>query len=285
MRLKFEKHLYKQVFPEKLPDIIYHYTTQKGILGIIQTKEMWATQVHFLNDKNEIYLTFSLLKQELQHQFNKAQCPDYKAMMHSILTFLDEMDQGHICISSFCERGDLLSQWRGYGNQGKGYAIGFDREKLTKIANQHNFVLWPCVYDPALQKELVSYLVDSWGQKFAYNKVTKEEMLTKIDVDVCQLAPILKDESFSEEKEWRLVSSVVADESPRFAFREGEFSLIPYYNFPVTDPETGHCIDKIVVGPSPHVELAYNSLRTFLNAQRLSRAEIEISKIPFRNWK
>ncbi len=110
-------------------------------------------------------------------------------------------------------------------------------------------------------------------------------MLRLIDTDICQLAPIIKDQSFSEEKEWRLVSSMVEIASPRFAFREGEYSLIPYYNFPIIDEDKQNCISKIVIGPSPHMELAGNSLRTFLDSEQLNKVKVETSKIPFRNWK
>ncbi len=281
----FEKYLYNRVFPVKPPRSIFHYTTQKGILGIIQKREMWATQVHFLNDKNEIFLTFKLLKDELENQYNRTQTRTLKKLLKGIREFLDVMDQGHICISSFCEAGDLLSQWRGYGNLGKGYAIGFDLKELKRIANKHNFVLWPCVYNPDLQLELVKYLIDLWCQKFSIQSVTQSDIFQQIDRDICQLAPIIKDESFIEEKEWRLVSSVVNDQSDRFAFREGEYALIPYYNFPIIDEKKRNCIDSIVVGPSPHTELACSSLRTFLRANQLDEVKIEVSKIPFRNWK
>ena len=282
---KLEQHLYQKVFPLKPPELVYHYTTQKGILGIIKNQEMWATQIHFLNDKNEIFLAFKLLNNELVKRFNAAVHPDYKEFLQSIIDYLATMDHGHICIASFCEVGDLLSQWRGYGNLGKGYALGFDLKKLTKLAKKHSFVFWPCIYDPILQQELVNYLIDNWCQKFYGSKIPPKDMFKSIDIDVCQLAPIIKDESFNEEQEWRLISSIVTDDLPRFDFREGQYSLIPYYNFPITDPDTGHCINKIVVGPSPHVELAKNSLRNFLNSQRMSKTQIEISKIPFRNWK
>lgn len=285
MLANFEKYLYKRVFPVKPPENIYHYTTQRGILGIIQRREMWATQVHFLNDRNEIFLTFKLLKEELERQYDKTQTRPLKRLLKGIREFLDVMDQGHICISSFCETGDLLSQWRGYGNLGKGYAIGFDLKELKRIAHKHHFILWPCVYCPDLQLELVRYLIDLWCSQFTDGNFTQAQILKQIDIDICQLAPIIKDESFIEEKEWRLVSSVVSDQSARFAFREGEYALIPYYNFPIIDEKKRNCISSIVVGPSPHTELACNSLRTFLSAQQLSEVKIETSKIPFRNWK
>jgi hypothetical protein len=285
MQGNFEKHLYEKVFPQSPPETIFHYTTQKGILGIIQNREMWATQIHFLNDKNEIHLTFEILTRELKALLKSTQTPALKSILQEISDYLQIMDQGHICIASFCAAADLLSQWRGYGNLGKGYAIGFDLKELTRIARKHHFVLWPCVYDPALQTELVRYLIDLWCQNFANKSLNKQEMLRLIDTDICQLAPIIKDQSFSEEKEWRLVSSMVEIASPRFAFREGEYSLIPYYNFPIIDENKQNCISKIVIGPSPHMELAGNSLRTFLDAEQLNQVAVETSKIPFRNWK
>ncbi|MBU1109614.1 MAG: DUF2971 domain-containing protein [Candidatus Riflebacteria bacterium] len=282
---KFEKHLYKTVFPMRPPENIFHFTTQAGILGIIQSLEMWATQVHFLNDKHEIFLTFKLLEKELKRRIGSAQTPALRSLLVDIRSNLKRIDQSHICIASFCERGDLLSQWRGYGNQGKGYAIGFDLGTLRQIAKQQHFVLWPCVYSVSLQLELVEYLIESWLKEFCDGKTSHEKMRKIIDISTGQLAPILKDENFSEEKEWRLVSSVLTSKSPGFAFREGQYSLIPYYKFSITNKDGKNGIKSIVVGPSPHQELARNSLTTFLNTQKLSRVEIKSSKIPFRHWK
>ncbi len=282
---KFEKYLYKKVFPEKPPETIFHYTTQKGILGIMEMRQMWATQVLFMNDKNEIFLTFQLLRLHLDRQIGKAQTPELRALLKRITSYLPLIDQSHICIASFCEAGDLLSQWRGYGAHGKGYAIGFDRDKLTKIAKKENFVLWPCVYSTAVQSELVEYLIDSWCQEFSDNSVEDKVLFEKVDLAVCQLAPVLKDASFSEEKEWRLVSSTISPKSDRFAFRPGQYALMPYYNFPIEDKESGQSIKKIVVGPSPHMELALNSLEIFLTSQKLHGVRVKSSQIPYRDWK
>ncbi len=282
---KFEKYLYKTVFPIKPPKIIYQYTTQLGMLGIISQREMWATQVQFLNDKNEVLLTFKLLERELKKRIRKTNNQTNKNILVEIRRSLRKINQWHICIASFCEAGDLLSQWRGYGNQGKGYAIGFNLEKLTNIAKSQSFVLWPCVYNPTLQSELVDYLIESWCKDFFDLNVKHEEMMKIVHTGVCQLAPILKDESFSEEKEWRLVSPVLSDRSPLFAFREGAYSLIPYLNFKIVDSSGKDCIEKTTVGPSPHMSLARNSLASFFLSCRLPTVEIEESKIPFRNWK
>ncbi len=33
------------------PELLYHYTTQEGLLGIFDTQEIWATHIRYLNDK------------------------------------------------------------------------------------------------------------------------------------------------------------------------------------------------------------------------------------------
>lgn len=281
----FERYLYQNAFPSKLPKTIYHYTTQTGMLGIIREGEMWATQVHFLNDRNEINLTFKLLNKKLTAYMNNSTCQTNKSVLTKIRKLLHKIDQGHICVASFCEKGDLLSQWRGYGNLGKGYSIGFDLKRLNLLARKNSFVIWPCIYEETLQNELVEYLVESWCKSLNDKNYCEKEMLRIIDKDVCLLAPIIKDASFSEEKEWRLISSTIPQTPHQMDFRAGEYSLIPYTKLPVINEKGSHCIKEIVVGPSPHIMLAENSLRSFLNSNRILSTKIIRSVIPFRDWK
>ena len=110
------------------------------------------------------------------------------------------------------------------------------------------------------------------------------KMIEEINTSICKLAPIIKDESFMEEQEWRLVSTATGGEK-NMAFREGVFSLIPYLNFKICDQNSKDCLKRIVVGPSPHTDLATNSLSMFLKQNKLQKVEIVTSRIPFRNWK
>lgn len=43
---------------------LYHYTTQQGLLGILENKCIWATHYKFLNDYSEI---IKFKKQLVQH--------------------------------------------------------------------------------------------------------------------------------------------------------------------------------------------------------------------------
>jgi hypothetical protein len=40
----------------KPPDTLYHYTGQLGLLGMTQTRELWATKIQYMNDAAEFHL-------------------------------------------------------------------------------------------------------------------------------------------------------------------------------------------------------------------------------------
>jgi hypothetical protein len=43
------------------PPVIYHYTTQRGLLGIIENRELWATNILYMNDSTEFSIVFQLV--------------------------------------------------------------------------------------------------------------------------------------------------------------------------------------------------------------------------------
>jgi hypothetical protein len=44
------------------PPLIYHYTTQAGLLGIIRRRELWASSILHLNDASEFGYAFGIAK-------------------------------------------------------------------------------------------------------------------------------------------------------------------------------------------------------------------------------
>ena len=45
----------------KIKEKIYHYTSAEGLMGIVQNKELWFTNIYFLNDNQEVFYTYNLL--------------------------------------------------------------------------------------------------------------------------------------------------------------------------------------------------------------------------------
>src|SRR4030095_10743470 len=110
------------------PEILYHYTTAHGLLGILQSGELWASNSRWMNDPSEILYAsqplrrvaldeISVCKRQFEH--------DFKGLEQCITNWLDDYENNaRVYVSCFCKDGDLLSQWRGYGAYGGGYAVG-----------------------------------------------------------------------------------------------------------------------------------------------------------------
>ena len=52
---------------KQIPDIpedtiIYHYTSPEGILGIIESNSLWATDINYLNDSSELRYIYGLVE-------------------------------------------------------------------------------------------------------------------------------------------------------------------------------------------------------------------------------
>ena len=136
---------------------LYHYTNWDGLVGILQSKTLWATHCKFLNDYSEIVLfrnkLISLLLphvRELCEELIK-QSPQFEqyinqiggldhVVQHETEVFVDAQygaTGDEIYILSFCGQhkdpqinsNGQLSQWRGYGTGG-GFALVFNTQKF-----------------------------------------------------------------------------------------------------------------------------------------------------------
>jgi hypothetical protein len=140
------------------PELLYHYTDQKGLLGIIHGKCIWATHIRYLNDTSEGQIFTKLLQSELSQRATTG--PDEPLSQLTALAQLmglsvgqagsniqcankEVLDLGSSAFSwiscqdsfvaSFSEQGNLLSQWRAYSGDTSGYCIGFTRPYLKSV--------------------------------------------------------------------------------------------------------------------------------------------------------
>ena len=108
------------------PPVLYHYTDWAGLEGIVRTGALWATHHAALNDREEIGYAKALLL-EIANEHDRSGPTSPRSMFeeaHRILRKADDIMQGW-CIVSLTEEADLLSQWRAYARQGRGFCIGF----------------------------------------------------------------------------------------------------------------------------------------------------------------
>jgi len=274
------------------PDVLYHYTSQSGLLGILQDECVWATKIHYLNDHSEFQLALDMATAVLEDLLASDTDQTRKRRIECLLNNLPSIRLLNVCVASFSADGDSLSQWRAYSKDVGGYAIGFDSAALLAKAREQGFALVRCEYDEEKQRALVRRLVEeSLSQDFnmvpGYEDPERPRTFVVLKTggdfteNLAKLAPLIKNRAFQEEKEWRLVSTRgITNE--RLSFRPGRSMLTPYFRF-LLGSEVSNYLRSIVVGPTPHLELAEMATKSLMS-QWPSRVKVESSKAPYRNW-
>lgn len=109
--------------------VVYHYCSVDTFFNIIKNSSMWLSDISKSNDYQECVRCREFVNKGMEEYLRddvealKAWGIWYENGVHS--NFL--MKTFCVC---FSESKDKLSQWRGYAQDGKGIAIGFDKEVL-----------------------------------------------------------------------------------------------------------------------------------------------------------
>lgn len=274
------------------PPELYHYSNQSGFLGIIKSSEIWASKIHYLNDSNEYQLALSLARDLLRSKLGQVEMSDW-IKVECLLDNIRQIEQLNVCVVSLTEKRDLLSQWRAYGGCAGGVCLGFSSENLRKMASRQNFILARCIYSKEKQRELVAKLIEECLVKDFNTTKTRIDPINPRTIQVLAtggefaeklavIAPMLKDSSFEEEGEWRLVSKSGISANA-FDFRPGLSNLIPYYCFSLGKRD--EYLKSVTIGPTPHKELAKGAVRLLAGKYGMGRSfEVFDTEIPFRNW-
>ena len=267
---------------------------------------MWVTHTQYLNDRREFVHAVDLVREEIRRLLDISSTDSAKTeslrRMESALQW--PLESANVCVCSFSEEQDSLSQWRAYGTETSGFAIGFSSELLKAATAAKGWFLARCIYDPPQQREIVQSLVEEVLEE----NLSEETGMTGIDKDLHELhlqqggnlipylnryAPILKDDSFREEKEWRVISRPLFNSSKFFEFREGRSLLIPYSRFPLFTEDFKFHLHKVVIGPTQDPGRSRSSVLNFLMHEDLfggdlfgdsTAVTVEISKVPYRAW-
>jgi hypothetical protein len=130
---------------------LYHYTSGAGLIEIIRSGELWATQLACLNDASELLYPMELLRNKVQAKLRNPLTDEIQFLLQKIDAGLTPQvaTEGRF-LSCFSEDGDDLSQWRGYGGGEGGYAIAFDAQHLRQLAHR-GLILGKVEYDEQKQ--------------------------------------------------------------------------------------------------------------------------------------
>jgi hypothetical protein len=272
------------------PNILYHYTTAQGLMGILKTNVLWASNLNYMNDFSELKYSTSLIHNEFG-EFLKSSSGDL-SMSHLPEVFADFFAkiEGRYSVYAccFCEEEDELSQWRAYANKGTGYSIGFDAKQLEQPRDKppYSLILSEVIYDSDLQSEIIKTSVKEFVNKIKNNEIAVDLFRNFLAV-VFGSACAFKNPAFSKEKEWRAIAlNLTASDINNLNFREIQGIVVPYIEmkFPSLEMEKeDHLpIIEIIQGPLVDPELGEKSLRLLLKKCGYDKVNVRRSKVPIR---
>jgi len=275
-------------FNQKPTQLLYHYATQQGLLGIMKSKCLWASSIHFLNDSLEFKHAFELLRDEINTRLSDAEELE-KAFLNSVLSSFTSTSYLNIFVCSFSEEGDLLSQWRAYSANGTGYSLGIHYNDLSSLIQGQNFKLVKCIYDINDQKVIIRNLLRNAVLNYVENRKTNISATINIHLayfleDFLRIAPILKHDSYYEEQEWRLISPQISLDNSEVDFREGKSTIVPYFKFRLAKETENLKLRKLIVGPNPQKWDATIPVAYLITKNKIENCSVGLSRIPYRGW-
>ena len=293
---KINDEIYSNQQPE--PKLLYHYTSSYGLINIVESKKLWMTHAYYLNDSQEMKHSEGLVT-DYVNEISSTLTNEEKELVgrfHSSLEIIPV--EGRVYVTCFCENGDLLSQWRAYGNNGSGYSIGINPKHIGQYQNKKT-LLRKVLYDPGEQRRLIKLVIDevlelwrSLSPTYATNEMTTDALMkilaSFLENHLSEFTFYFKHEAFKEEREWRAIEFLDSeDDIDSIRLRTSGSLLIPYAesnlcsfddDFPILP------IEEVIYGPTLLDDLTEASVHTLLQKNNLSHVEVRRSLAPYRTY-
>jgi len=286
--------------------ILHHYTDAFGAHGIITSNCLWATATQFSNDSSEIEYAVSIASEIIEEIWagKKNMTPWEKVLADHLVqlcrTSLHTFGQPFIV--SFCEDGDLLSQWRGYGSA-SGFSLAFsslfqgDAVRLTAKSGFRTMVK-RIVYDEDKQRARLRFLLRHLiklvnGFSFPVNSpkgaAAHVELSLVLILEMTDYACAVKHRAFSEEREWRIITypkrATLVGTRPEdydgVSVRPTSKLLLPYMNL---EPPAKDRLPLVEVrcGPSQFQEHSGRAMNILLRNCGHEKVPVAFSRVPLR---
>lgn len=235
-----------------IPEKLWHYTSVEAFLKIVGNKSIFATDVHFMNDREEFVHARQLVDEMVKEtpELDVEGFPNREFFAKAVA--LSFGIKAEIFVACFTAAEDQLGQWRAYSHGSAGVSLGFDLRGI-RPPTESAACFTPCLYASASKRELLWDAVRHVRDELAsYRRSTFEEAckvdptkraatdkeavvtqflkaneekrapferfamsVTRNRFDCLRVAALLKNSAFGEEKEWRLVLPTLLDQQEK----------------------------------------------------------------------
>jgi hypothetical protein len=278
--------------------MVYHYTDDRGLRGILESGRLWLTDVFNLNDPSELRHGFSHAVTALNARAADG-LPEAQTFARIFAAFESEggiRESAHFFVCSMSSTGDDLGQWRAYADNGRGFALGFQMPALEVAFIQtlpQNNSTFRVVYDDARLADLHRRLVDLAFPLISFPRgrnlnsesirLYMTELSVRLTLHALRAALFFKHEGYRNEQEYRFLEVHRAGSAPPpdVLTRSGPYGLVRYREFHWRDGAP-NSLRQIVLGPAADPGRAPQFVQDCLRSFDLPGVEIVRSEIPYR---
>ena len=278
-----------------MADILYHYCSTDALHAIMSTGKIRLSSMKLSNDHKEGQWIIDAVKRKYA---SGIPTPEISLILKYLTKCATDFSAMAFCLS---EIPDLLSQWRGYADDGHGFCLGFSKAVLEKVCSDSFLDLSEITYmsinDEIVIDEYISnilnlvrdidillYLTEDEALNFFSSmETTYIDQLDDAREDIIEAFSTATDNffkykspSFKEEKEWRIIYSDYGLNN--LSFRPSRNRIIPYKEINIK--KYRDIFSEIFIGPrniTPE-----NVLADMVSSYGFSRPKIVRSSSTYR---
>jgi hypothetical protein len=291
--------------PLKPPRELHHFTSLGTAHQIIETDNIRLSHAEYSNDQTELAEAKDIIRAELG---SRSPTPFFNQVLSDYTRLAPSLDAYIFCMCTGTNGSlpqDILSQWRAYGQDGRGACLTMDTRKLTRlVSNTPALRINPVIYERTKQLQFIDDILTLGLAADARNDANAREATVAALVFATLL---MKASGFAEEREWRLVFMPPVDVKPVLGFYPRRDFLAPYINLkhlwddlrpkmievatlratlPTMLPSVKRPLvplTKVMVGPSGHQLLNERAMSKLLAQTARATVPVLKSSIPYRS--
>ena len=293
-----------------LPPELHHYTSLDTAHRIIEGDDVRLSHAEYSNDQTEMEEAKKIIQTRLSaragiDQFYAQVLADYQNLAPKLDAFIFCMSTGLQIATG--NSPDMLSQWRAYGQDGRGICLTLNTSDLSRLVeNTPGLRINPVIYERTTQALFIDAILDA---AFAAHQGGDPSARAAAVAALVYTTPLMKAPGFVEEREWRLIFMPPAGVAPQLKFHPRRDFLAPFVTLNqiwftlqpamIAIPALAALLSsiravphvpplipviQIMVGPSGHATLTQRAIQKLV-AQSAHRGAIQvsISGIPYRS--
>ena len=271
-------------------DEVTYYCGEHVFLSFLKSKELWLTSLSQSNDSAE----GRWMREYWLNHFAPGHSTAENLARRGAALCMDSASHDRMALGvCFSEERDLLSQWRGYADDGAGFSITFSRRVLKTVVKDHfagRLQLVKIAYGDQDFDEIRAIeqgLHDAFGEHAKlYSESNGTGSISTSDPEGNMLAKheeaarslyTAKNGAFREEKEWRLFTYGSLSSIGGVKLRGTGKAISPYVSVPIP-PEA---VLSVTLGPNN--QTPRHVLDFALTSNGLSDARIETSTASYQS--